>query len=1513
MRKLIALLTFSASGLLAQTMILTPSYITTLKARAAANTPEWQVLRAQCDWLVQYTAGTPDHLPPVYASTEYASDGRGNGNNGYILIGTLADYEGSTAEVYGLPLGVCYLTLKDGDVTPSGWSYSWNGISLTAQQYGVLAGIQAVKMLNKMTPTFARITPATQQSNWGGLPWRPVGGPYYARMNRYAGNSLGIFGSVDAYVENAQTSAPTSAGSNVLYFTSTTDSGGNPDFTVGHVAIGTNIPAGTTVLTVTPNTSITLSANVTGSGVASGALIADTPSGNNCSAAGQAPVFVGLQANQPAIHAPIVLSNILGPLGTQLNGNTYYVSSFNYGATPYGFWIDTTIGGGTLVCTAPNQGTDYKGNPVGSGQNYNHDPQAENEYPDRFFLTGMAFLYDWLHPLLAQSPAAAISQLAAVESTAVKATFSGYPWSQTTYPQAIPTAYSTLQAQVLDSMDGWTREQVAGYLSGNDVGSFVQVPQNYHWGHYAGLGLAAIAACHGSANCASPDDARATVWYDYWRNYLHLAVSQPYTARWFGPQGNQMDSWNYLPTSVTNIVLTLVSNITAMGDDLVTNVAQPFPWIVGLEYYKHNLEPGGKSMLERGYQYYSGAPPCPNCVGSQALMAVQYLADLENAPLKNKFRNFVQGLITSVGEGGDNPVLPFLFWDPSATQTIWNDEPLVLGNMANPAGGYGHVYMRSDWSTTGTYLSFEARPYVFDWGNTKDTLDSAGSILVQRGNNYLTVNPSAECQHQAPADASGPDRLGTNINYATQACYNAFNYYTLAYAGGYYRIDHAAGVPSKTTSEDSVVLTTNGATSSGGVLSFASTTGVAFGQIAIGASIPQFAYVIGITSTTVTLNQSVTGGGVSNGESVTFAQMGTYNTGGAMGVWNGASGGTQGGNFYYGQPGYDDDNPPMCTGPGAPYVPGSTYTVSSNTVTVKPTSPLTDGWANGTPLTFSWASTATPPTYYLSGSSGATESVQPGVLYNLINWNGGTGTFGIIKGPTTYPNNNQVYPTSGTALVFATAGSGTNIIHGGRCNSVYHPGFQEMHPARVDLLESTTNYAYARGVGLEADYGGNISVAGNGGGRVIASQREVLYLTPKLFLVYDRTRQSHWNQQAVVFNSLVDTDGTNPAYVMVNAGHTFHSGMQVKITGCANTTVNNHSYTITVLDAWRFALNGQMTTIGGTLTGGTATGNLWGTQVMPWHTGAKPIEVTSGLQAAAGMRQWHVKEPAVNIASISATSPVTVTTSAFHNLNTGVAINVAGVTGGCSGLNGVWVVTVGTGSSANLTTFTLNGSTSCGASGAVGTIQKFNGAITSILPKTPGVVLTDFVPLLQSSISGAGYTYRLVVHDPRDCTSNPTWCLTSGADTADSQNWLTALDAAQSATDTAALAPLTGTNADMVQVGTYTVAGFQNARVAAGNCANSTCTPPAPVLPISYTFTQPVGIVNHYLAGVTPGATYYVNASTPGSLTISSTGSAGATQASANGILSFATQNGVGSTVTTISGPLQIRGSGSIQ
>ncbi len=1519
MKRIFLLPLLWACGLLAQpTMILTPSYISTLKARAAANSAEWQVLRTACDGLLHYTAGTPDHLPQVYSSMENASDG--NSSN-YIQIGTDGNnYEGTATMYAGLPLCLCYLMLKDGDVTPSGWSSTWNGISLTPKQYGLLAGIQAVKVLNKTTPSMARITPASVPNNWGGLAWRPVGGVYQARMGRWAENPTETLGAVDTYTSNAITNAPTAAGNAVLYFTNAALYGSStPVFTVGDQAVGTNIPPGTTVQSIVPNTSITLSANVTGSGVATGALIADVPA-NTCASAGQAPVFVGIHANPPPAHSAITLSGILGPLGTLLNGNTYYVST---NSNAYGFYLDTTVGGGTAICAVPNQGTDYKGAPVGSGQNYNHDPQAENEYSDRFFLVGMAVMYDWLHPLLNQSVATALNGLATLESTAVKNTFtaggtawnaSTNPWTDSTtttdgnYPQAIPTSYATLQAQALDSMDAWTRELLVGYYSSNDVGTLAQVASNYHWGHYNGYALAGIAAYN--------DDARGPVWYDYWRNHIHLTDTQPYTARWFGPQGNQMDAWSYLSQCVLGAVMAHASNITAMGDDLVTNSAQPFSWLLGLEYYKHNLEPGGRSMLNRGGVFKSipAVPPCVNCTGAYVFTPVQYLADLENAPLKNQFRSFVQNFITTNGGYGaaDNPFEPFLFWDPNGTQTAWTGEPTVLGNLSNPAGGYGHVFMRNDWTTGAIYGSFEARPYVFDEGNGHDPHEQSGSLLIQRASNTLLVKPPAECTRQNPATEAG---AGAAMMANAQSCFDTTNGFY--WGAGYYTLATTAGNPSTTTTVDSLVLTTSAPTSSGAVLTFASTTGVTTGMTAIGTNIPLSAYVLGITSTTVILNQSVTGGGVGNGASITFATVGTIGTGPGNNPFTGPQGTDQRYNYTYGTPGaVTGGNIPVCTGPGSPYVPGPTYTVAGSTVTVTPSTPLTTGWANGTPAIFTWSTGATPPTYYLSGSSGPTESVTHGVLYLIINWNSG-GTFGIMKAPT---NKSYIvnYPTTGTALVFATSGSGTNIIHAGTgCTAGHYPiGVVASHPARVDLLESTASYVYTRGIGLETNYNGLPGTTSGGtAGRVVANQREVLYLLPKLFLVYDRTRQTHWNQQAVTFNSLVDTDGTNPVYVVVNAGHNFHSGMQVKITGCSNTAVNNNTYTITALDLNRFALNGVTTSIGTPLTGGTATGNIWGHQIMPWHTGAKPVEVTTGPQAAAGMRQWHVKAPAVSIASIGNTTPVTLVTSTPHNLNVGFTINVAGVTGACAGLNGTWTVTIPTtGTATDLTHMTLNGSTACGT-GTVGsaTIQKFNGAITTIKPATPPVVLADFVLAAGGTVSGSGYTYRLTVHDPRDCTSNASWCTPTSPDTADSQNWLTALDASQSATDTAVLTPLTATHADMVQVSANVVAGFQNAQVASGDCANYTCTPPVPVLPITYSFTQGTGTVNHYVAGVTPGATYFVNASTPGTVTIFNSGNSGATLATSSGILRFATQSGVGTTVTTISGPVQMRGAGSIQ
>lgn len=1520
MKKLFSVILLAAAALSAQTMILTSSYISTLKTRAASNSPEWQTLRKSCDTWVQYTPGLPDNLPPIYASLENYSDGRGNGSNAYLLIGTDGNYyEGGEAQTVGMPLALCYLMLKDGDVQPSGWSYTWNGISLTPQQYGILAGMQAVKILNKTTPTFAKMTPAAVPNKWGGLSWRPVEGtsliPTYHANGLWAGQ---IFGTIDAIVPNSFTNAPTSAGNNVLYFSSTSF------FHVGDQVSGRNIPAGTTVSSINPGVSISLSASVTGSGVASGAMIGDIAAGSSCASPGQAPIFVGWGILPPAAHTAVTFTDIMGPLGTQLNGNTYYVSATCTG--PWcgygGFTLETTVGGGTNVCAVPNQGVDYHGVPVGSGQNYNHNQDQDNEYPDRFFLTAISLLYDWLHPLLNQSVATALNSLASQESTAVKRTFtaggsawnvSTNPWADSTatsfgnYPQAILTGYSTLQAQVLDSMDSWTREQLANYYSGNDGQTFTIPSSNYHWGHYSGLGLAGIAAYN--------DDARGRVWYDYWRNHMHLAIDQPYMARWFGPQGNMMDAWNYQSLSLSNIAMAHISNITAMGDDLIANPSQPYPWVVGLEYYKHNLEPNGNSMLTRGFVEgpgWASSPLYVNQALASALFPVQYLADLENTPLTNEFRSYIQNFITKWGESAGDAYSPFLFWNPNGTQTSWTGEPTVLGNMANPAGGYGHVYMRSDWTSGAVYASFEARPKVFDVGNGKDRYDSAGSMLLQRGDNTLLVNPIAECTRSAPITRVGIGQ--TQFNNAT----NCYNYVSSLYLGsGFYQTIQTAGNPSTTSTVDSVARTTNASTGSGAVLHFASTTGVTVGMIAIGTNIPRYAYVLAITSTTVTLNQSVSGAGVGNGATVIFATVDFYG-----GHYGEAEGGELINNWFYIQPGWNGAYAPVCTGPGSPYVPAASYSVTSghstDAFTVTLVSPLTDDWGNGKPVILTWSSGASAPTYYVTGGSGATASFAAGTVYLITNWSGsgGSRTFGLAIAPTNYGTWSGYPTTNLTALTLASAGSGTQYIQGSGCNTGFSIMEAEAHPTRIDLLESTSNYAYARGVNMEAIYQNNPYLAGYKG-HTLANQREVLYLLPKLFLVYDRTRNAHWNQQAVNFNSLVDSDGTNPIYLVVNGGHNFHSGMQVVLSNIAGSGCSSlaGTYTITALDGYRLALNGQTSPLGATACTGSATGNIWGHQVVPWHTGSKPSEVTTSGQQAAGMRQWYIEAPAVSIGTIGNTTPVTLTTSTPHMLNTGFTINVAGITGACSGLNGTWRVTVpSTNNASDLSTLTLNGSTACGT-GTVGssTIQKFSGAITTVKPLTPPAVLEDLAYAQGSDATAGGFVYRLEIHDPRNCTTNSTWCQVSNADGADSQNWLTVLDASQSAADTATLTPLTATNADMVQVGTAVVAGFQNAQVAAGNCANGTCAPPAATLPINYSFTQGTNAVNHYLAGMTPGATYYVDTSMPGSVTISNTGSSGAISASANGILSFATQGGVATTGTTISGPLQIKGPTSIQ
>ncbi len=119
--------------------------------------------------------------------------------------------------------------------------------------------------------------------------------PYYFTSFPYQGTSLPF---------SLSTSAATAAG-NVLTFTSTASTGTPPGTAVaGMAVIGTNIPWGTTATAVTATT-ITLSNNVTGAGVAAGAALHIAPN-----------VFTAVSAAAP----PAVPTNNYSRIHTFLRG-----------------------------------------------------------------------------------------------------------------------------------------------------------------------------------------------------------------------------------------------------------------------------------------------------------------------------------------------------------------------------------------------------------------------------------------------------------------------------------------------------------------------------------------------------------------------------------------------------------------------------------------------------------------------------------------------------------------------------------------------------------------------------------------------------------------------------------------------------------------------------------------------------------------------------------------------------------------------------------------------------------------------------------------------------------------------------------------------------------------------------------------------------------------------------------------------------------------------------------------
>jgi hypothetical protein len=368
----------------------------------------------------------------------------------------------------------------------------------------------------------------------------------------------------------------------------------------------------------------------------------------------------------------------------------------------------------------------------GPGTNYNHNFMSDGGYAIRFFLPGLAIGYDWFYDELDDAT----------------------------------------KQQIWATMNAWIDEFHLLYAkdSGNPYRTRTQ--SNYHAAYYTAVGLSAIAT--------RGENPRGEELYQMWRNEIHLGRDQVHIQRWLGPYGGFPEAWSYLPMSVNGMGMTLLSNWTAYGENLLNHPTQPMPWMTGLmRYYMHGTTPDLTHVIERGYV------PGPAAVDNDPLrippsmfFLPYYLSKLQGdiaAPRYKRYMDDVLARFLKLSNVREWATLwqQFLFYNTTDPTAEWRQEPQSLATLASPAGGYGQVFMRSEWADDAVLASFMTHPHVSDAFNGKERMDK-GSLLVQSGNTHLLVSPLAEAARAGNSAAwgyfSNNNGVGTtppqqNLNY----------------------------------------------------------------------------------------------------------------------------------------------------------------------------------------------------------------------------------------------------------------------------------------------------------------------------------------------------------------------------------------------------------------------------------------------------------------------------------------------------------------------------------------------------------------------------------------------------------------------------------------------------------------------------------------------------------------------------------------------------------------------------
>lgn len=368
--------------------------------------------------------------------------------------------------------------------------------------------------------------------------------------------------------------------------------------------------------------------------------------------------------------------------------------------------------------------TPYTGS-GGQGEN----PMTDDGYVIRFFGVGFGLGYDWLYDLLT----------------------------------------STQRTQVYTTANAW----ITAWEDPNGLAAFeYAVPQgNYYAGYFHAKATIAIGTYGENANAP-------TLWND-WVGTEFIGRVQPYYYKHLLGGGWPEGFGNYGPLAIFNMSMPARETKTATGMDIVnaatTATSYSYP-LDSADYVMQFTWPSRAYFDDRDTNHSGGDdthPPGTVQVGLfQEIIGELTYWGSSKVPWFNEYMSEVN-TATSGYDMADEWVR-FLEVDPNAAKTALTNMPLSY-----LASGMSAVSARSDWTTSASWMSFRAGPYINNPGAGEEYFDQ-GSLALVHGATPLLVNAGGWVVHDPNGTADETNVYndnygsGNSVFQGNRQLYNIF-------------------------------------------------------------------------------------------------------------------------------------------------------------------------------------------------------------------------------------------------------------------------------------------------------------------------------------------------------------------------------------------------------------------------------------------------------------------------------------------------------------------------------------------------------------------------------------------------------------------------------------------------------------------------------------------------------------------------------------------------------------------